>query len=569
MKYLYIIFCVLFSCFSFSQDYNNNWVLANSKISFDTNPATSSAISNANKYGFASVSDPSGNLLFYTDGVKVYDKTFGMMQNGYLTYGINLFDERRVQPVIIVPHPGNDKQYYVFVSDVQDTLCGSCSSLTQYSYFIVDFQDPTYPNGKVIEPSTGSSLFTNTGYFGPLTLVKNASNDGYFVILHTNPSQTNGGGLHSYKIDSNGINLTPILTNLPNNINYYNFSDAGEFRSNTKAIMRFGMNNTKFGELLITNSFHQGPNTNTNLSSFFTMDFNNVTGTFSNFQMIQSNSSSAYKDFEFSNDSEKVYFVNNNVFVRDLANLSLPDRKLAANNSPSIFPSALHIQRDKNNDIIVSNKNSNILYKLDNVNSYNASSIITNYLSLNSVLTDHYLPQFIPSLSDSCLSDVVLTINVSSGSEFVQSSNYITAKNVINSSAIAIYHANERVILANGFHAKSGAIFKAYIEGCTGVFQSKNSDQKDETNNVRNNINDLVKLYPNPNNGNFVIEIGDHNFKNGTIEVFDSHGKIIYQNNYLSKEMNISLENIGKGVYFVKLISNDGNIVFDQKFIKH
>lgn len=60
--------------------------------------------------GCASISDHKGRLLFYSDGINVYDKSHQPMPNGYGLRG----DVSATQSALIVPDPGNIDLYYLF-----------------------------------------------------------------------------------------------------------------------------------------------------------------------------------------------------------------------------------------------------------------------------------------------------------------------------------------------------------------------------------------------------------------------------------------------------------------------
>ena len=65
--------------------------------------------------GCATISDPFGELLFYTDGITVYNRIHGVMNNGRGLYG----DISSTQSGIIVPDPGNPDLYYIFTVDTK------------------------------------------------------------------------------------------------------------------------------------------------------------------------------------------------------------------------------------------------------------------------------------------------------------------------------------------------------------------------------------------------------------------------------------------------------------------
>jgi hypothetical protein len=62
--------------------------------------------------GSASISDTTGNLLFYSNGEVVWNKNNLVMPNGNGLIG----DQSSVQSALIVPLPGNNSTYYLFTS---------------------------------------------------------------------------------------------------------------------------------------------------------------------------------------------------------------------------------------------------------------------------------------------------------------------------------------------------------------------------------------------------------------------------------------------------------------------
>jgi len=106
---------VVFACTGSvsGQKENNTWVFG-AKAGLDFNapgnplPLTT-AISQSE--GCASFSDPAtGQLLFYTDGNKIWNASHQVMPNG--TLGIMTFST--AQAALILPFPGNPGRYYVF-----------------------------------------------------------------------------------------------------------------------------------------------------------------------------------------------------------------------------------------------------------------------------------------------------------------------------------------------------------------------------------------------------------------------------------------------------------------------
>jgi hypothetical protein len=69
-----------------------------------------------------------------------------------------------------------------------------------------------------------------------------------------------------------------------------------------------------------------------------------------------------------------------------------------------------------------------------------------------------------------------------------------------------------------------------------------------------------IQFYPNPNNGQFKLQIENVTAPNSTLEIVNIQGQVVYNENLiingsLSKDININVE---KGIYFVKLSNKNG-----------
>ena len=74
-----------------------------------------------------------------------------------------------------------------------------------------------------------------------------------------------------------------------------------------------------------------------------------------------------------------------------------------------------------------------------------------------------------------------------------------------------------------------------------------------------------ITIYPNPNSGNFTIDIG--NFEETNLEIYNITGQLILKNNLTQNLTSINLTKFSKGMYFVKV--NTANIVIIEKIIYH
>lgn len=111
----------------------SKWFFGNkAALDFTTNPPSSISGSVMNAWeGVASIADENGDLLFYTDGITVWDRNNNPMPNGN---GLN-GNPSSAQSGIIVPKPGDPSIYYVF--SVPDGG-GSLFSNARLYYSVVD-----------------------------------------------------------------------------------------------------------------------------------------------------------------------------------------------------------------------------------------------------------------------------------------------------------------------------------------------------------------------------------------------------------------------------------------------
>ncbi len=101
--------------FSWSQKQTNFWyfgTLCGLDFNSGAPVAQTNGVLNTNE-GCSAMSDANGNLLFYTNGVAVWDKTHLQMPNGSGLMG----DISSTQSGLIVPVPGSANSYYIFTVD--------------------------------------------------------------------------------------------------------------------------------------------------------------------------------------------------------------------------------------------------------------------------------------------------------------------------------------------------------------------------------------------------------------------------------------------------------------------
>lgn len=273
------IFLLLIICISslslFGQKEGWNWYFGEQAgLDFsngDPVALTDGAMSNGE--GVASVSDTTGSLLFYTNGLEVYGADHTVMPNGFGLLG----HPSSSQSGVIVRKPSSTEEYYVFTVDY---LSGNAG----LNYSIVDMT----MNGGLGDLTVKNELILS-GAREKVTAVRHENGiDEWIVVVDWLTDD-----LHAYLLDENGLNMNPVIS---------------EADSLMMMITSPSLNRSN-GYLKVN---RQGDRLAMGLwkaNSFDLFDFDNSTGMASNHIKIQGtleNLGSTY-GVEFSPDGTKLY----------------------------------------------------------------------------------------------------------------------------------------------------------------------------------------------------------------------------------------------------------------------
>ncbi len=328
MKKIFYSLFVLLSYYGFSQGEAANWYFGTGAgLSFDI--ATGVATPNTNALGTintnegcSTISDASGNLLFYTDGRNVWNRNFQLMPNANYNAGSGLLgDPSSTSSGLIVPKPGNLDQYYIFTvdephhdnaavypnqftgnySDGSGTIPTADDGFNNgFAYSLVDLTldgglgdvVDTEKNVPLVTYNEDSFVQSSYKCSEKITAVEHADGNSYWVITHFIDT------FYAFRIDSNGVNATPVTSMLNPSI------PTDGYRRNAIGYMKSSPDGSKVAVCHAENGSNQGgsaPNT----GSLYLYDFDNSTGIVTNPTALFLNAQAYGTDF--SADSNKLY----------------------------------------------------------------------------------------------------------------------------------------------------------------------------------------------------------------------------------------------------------------------
>jgi gliding motility-associated-like protein len=234
-KKQFLLYVVLFCLpvMVLGQQNNNNWYFGKyAAMLFTGNPAKFTFVGFENVMGTrasACISDSTtGELLFYTDGVSVWNKSHQQMPNG-----IDLINSPAAKGTLIVPYPEHKGQYFIFSVNPQNTL----------SYSVVDM---SLDNGLGNVTSKNTVLYANIAQ--SITAVKHQFTSGFWLITHSSNAVPDNA-FFTFQITASGVTTMPVVSNIGEVGN--TFADlVSNHKGNKLAITHYADENKAYAQVL-------------------------------------------------------------------------------------------------------------------------------------------------------------------------------------------------------------------------------------------------------------------------------------------------------------------------------
>jgi gliding motility-associated-like protein len=306
---LVLIAFLFISTLGFSQKESANWYFGDF-AGLDFNNGDPVALTNGKlktNEGCATISDANGNLLFYTDGVTIWDRRHEIMPNGQDLLG----HSSSTESALIIPKPGNTSEYYLFTIDKPSYYLTTGVPIDGINYSTIDMSlnnsfGDVITNGKnrhLVTYDANDPIQNEYKSSEKITAVTHSDGSSIWVITHFINK------FYSFKVDVNGVNESPIVSTTSQTVRPV-FNSEG---ANISAIgyLKVSPDGEKIAiahsSLSLGGGGPRAPKKQTGRVLLY--DFNNTTGTVSNERIIIDDTYPY--GVEFSPNSELLYISNN------------------------------------------------------------------------------------------------------------------------------------------------------------------------------------------------------------------------------------------------------------------
>ncbi len=246
-----LVFLFIIGQNTYAQKEAHKWYFGD-KAGIDFSYSTPAALLNSQMYaveGCASIADKNGRLLFYTNGLSVWDSMHNIMLNGNGLLG----HQSSTQSAIIVRKPGSLNIYYIFTTDQWGVGNG-----LNYSEL-----DMTLNGGLGAINSNKNINLMNGRTSERLTAVQHANGRDFWVLTIKDLTDTS----YAFLVTVNGVANTPVKSvfgrNFPISTGYMKSSPDGRFVAialggvDSFVLCNFNASNGQFSNPIYLNKYSE------------------------------------------------------------------------------------------------------------------------------------------------------------------------------------------------------------------------------------------------------------------------------------------------------------------------
>ncbi len=202
MKYVFTLLIAVTASFSFAQNPNHKiWTFGDfAGLDFHTQPPTPILTVMSGIESFASECDGQGNLLFYSNGQKLYNRQHALMPHGDTLLGN---EQSTMQGVQVVPMPGNKNQYILLSLASAESYFWTPALRGSLYYSVIDM---TLDNGLGDIVPGKKNILVDSMFSEQMIVIKQDCK--MWVIVHMKFEPV----FKCYEVTSTGLSTTPVVS---------------------------------------------------------------------------------------------------------------------------------------------------------------------------------------------------------------------------------------------------------------------------------------------------------------------------------------------------------------------